>query len=214
MTNWITTGLLAAFLATTSLNVSANEFPIGRYVLKEDRTDAAVPLNVPSNIVFPTSIQTVGDAINFALKPTGYHVDLEGSPSAYLLFSHPLPESHRALGSLRLRTLLDALAGPAFSVTVNHLYRTVSFDSVLPLSATEIEVAQKVWSSRPIQPVALKTYTVSPGDTMARIASKHGIARSGWSTWINRTVRRNPSAFVANDPNRLLAGAQLELPNE
>ena len=76
---------------------------------------------------FPQEIATVGDALEHLLQRSGYRLDRERSPWARsILLPQPLPEVHRELGPIHLSEALGVLAGEAWKLSVNPLYRTLT----------------------------------------------------------------------------------------
>ena len=76
---------------------------------------------------FPQEIATVGDALEHLLQRSGYRLDRERSPWARsILLPQPLPEVHRELGPITLSEALGILAGEAWRLSVNPLYRTLA----------------------------------------------------------------------------------------
>lgn len=76
---------------------------------------------------FPQEIATVGDALEHLLRRSGYRLDRERSPWARsILLPQPLPEVHRELGPIHLSEALGVLAGEAWKLSVNPLYRTLT----------------------------------------------------------------------------------------
>jgi len=54
-------------------------------------------------------------------------------------------------------------------------------------------------------------YLVQPGDTLARIVSRHYGRVADPQELFTQIVAQNPRAFVGGDPNRLLSGVVLNL---
>ena len=122
----------AGFCAVASVNLPANDLPVGRYSLfAATPTEAqADPLQATINLQFPESVRTVGEAISRLLQDSGYR--LAGpeatEPDATYLFALPLPAVHRSLGPMSLKQALDTLAGPAFRLVEDPLHRLVDFE--------------------------------------------------------------------------------------
>ena len=123
--------LALAMLITVS-GASAEEVQIGRYA-----TVRAVPTLAQANLLsamvrvqFPGSVITVGQAVDHLLQTSGYRLASEAAadPSRAILLDLPLPEPHRALGPMPLKTALETLAGPAFRLVEDPLHRLVSFE--------------------------------------------------------------------------------------
>lgn len=82
---------------------------------------------------FPQEIATVGDALEHLLQRSGYRLDRERSPWARtILLPQPLPEVHRELGPIHLSEALGVLAGEAWKLRVNPLYRTLTIRPAEP----------------------------------------------------------------------------------
>jgi len=116
--------------------VAAEEVQVGRYA-----TVAALPtaeqielLSAIVNMAFPASIVTVGQAVRYLLQPSGYRLSSQGTsePIRETLLNLPLPEPHRALGPMPLKTALVTLAGPAFRLVEDPVHRLVSFERCEP----------------------------------------------------------------------------------
>ena len=82
------------------------------------------------NVAFPASVVTIGQAVHYLLQPSGYRLSPQGTsePIRETLLDLPLPEPHRALGPMPLKTALETLAGPAFRLVEDPVHRLVSFE--------------------------------------------------------------------------------------
>ncbi len=78
---------------------------------------------------FTQNIQTVGNAMNYLLRFSGYSLVPESQMSSALriTLSKPLPIIDRELGPMSLRDGLITLSGPAFYLTQNPVSRVVDF---------------------------------------------------------------------------------------
>ena len=85
------------------------------------------PLQITlTQVRFPQEIATVGEAMNHLLTRSGYRLDEQRSSWANaILMPQPLPEIHRDLGPIHLSEALAVLAGNAWRLKVNPLYRTL-----------------------------------------------------------------------------------------
>lgn len=85
------------------------------------------PLQVTlTQVRFPQEIATVGEAMNHLLTRSGYRLDEQRSHwASTILMPQPLPEVHRDLGPIYLSEALAVLAGNAWRLKVNPLYRTL-----------------------------------------------------------------------------------------
>nr|WP_310615676.1 PilL N-terminal domain-containing protein [Pantoea cypripedii] len=98
-----------------------------RYVLVSTDPIAAQrdPLSQIINISIPASQNpTVADALRYALKQSGYSLCATG-PANGVLYRQPLPAVHHQFGPIRLRTVLQILAGPAWQLEIDNVQRVV-----------------------------------------------------------------------------------------
>lgn len=87
------------------------------------------PLSVPVQISFPPTISTVGEAIDFALKNSGWQfVAFPEDKALNITVSRPLPKIHRQLGMMPLRELLQVLVGSTYTPVEDPVRRLYSFD--------------------------------------------------------------------------------------
>lgn len=101
----------------------------GRYTLVELRLDAGqqdlqqqiIELRIPA-----TNATTVGDAMRYVLRRSGYQL-CEGDPALATLWALPLPAAHLQLGPLPLNQTLQLLAGNAWHLSVDERARQVCF---------------------------------------------------------------------------------------
>lgn len=108
-----------------------DDIAIGRYV-----TTANKPLSAQRDLLsqtiqvrFPQNIQTIGDAMGYLLRFSGYALVDESRQNDALknTLKKPLPLVDREFGSMPLKDALTTLAGPAFSMTEDLLNREVNF---------------------------------------------------------------------------------------
>lgn len=115
-----------------AIDALALEVTVSRYSTISDEPSAVQrdPLAAPVTSTLPASVRTVGDAIEQLLAPSGYRLSppFAGDPDRAELLGLPLPEVHRALGALPLRTALQLLTGPAFTLVEDPVHRLVSFE--------------------------------------------------------------------------------------
>jgi conjugative transfer region protein (TIGR03748 family) len=69
---------------------------------------------------------TVGDALRYVLRHSGYQLCV-GGPDVQTLFALPLPAAHFQLGPMVLRSALLTLAGPGWTLRVDDLSRQLCF---------------------------------------------------------------------------------------
>lgn len=103
--------------------------PTARYTLVELRPDAGqqnlqqqiINLRIPA-----TATTTVGDAMRYVLRRSGYQL-CEGDPALATLWALPLPAAHLQLGPLPLNQTLQLLAGAAWHLSIDERARQVCF---------------------------------------------------------------------------------------
>jgi type IV pili sensor histidine kinase/response regulator len=85
-------------------------------------------------VEFPGSVTRVGQAVEHLLQPSGYRLSPQhvAEPTRQSLLNLPLPEPHRMLGPMPLKTALETLAGPAFRLVEDPVHRLVSFERCAP----------------------------------------------------------------------------------
>ena len=136
---------LAIAVLTHVSSAHAEEVQVGRYA-----TVRAVPtlaqvnlLAAPVTVQFPASVDTVGKAVEYLLRPSGYRLaaDAVADPARAALLDFPLPAVHRTLGPMALQSALETLAGPAYRLVEDPAHRLVSFE--------------RCPGSRPVQPPIL-----------------------------------------------------------
>lgn len=122
------TSLSVAALTTYAANVTQ----VNRYATVANKPLAAQinPLLAVQQIHFPQEIKSIGQAVNWWLKYSGFTlVTLEKQPeSLQMVMRQPLPQIDRNLGPLTVRDGLEVLVGQqVFTLIENPLLRQVSF---------------------------------------------------------------------------------------
>lgn len=85
------------------------------------------PLHQIVNINLPLNLKlTVGDALAWLLKQSGYSLCVDDHPTQFLV-GKPLPLSQYQLGPMRLEEALKTLAGPGWLMQTDVLNREVCF---------------------------------------------------------------------------------------
>jgi len=80
-------------------------------------------LSAITEIRFPPRVVNVGDAIDYLLHRTGYqHIRTQQSTPALAL---PLPQVHRHIGPIDVRSALRILVGPKWKIQENQIARAV-----------------------------------------------------------------------------------------
>jgi conjugative transfer region protein (TIGR03748 family) len=103
---------------------------VGRYVTVEDQAhdDQVNPLLAIGIFDFPTSIQTVGQAVNHVLLSSGYQLSHELSSDVKNTLAMQLPITNRHLGPLPITMLLEVLMGSdVYQLQIDPLHRLVNF---------------------------------------------------------------------------------------
>lgn len=122
--------VLIVFLTSTSF-ASVNKTMVGRYVSIENKPTQAQTdlLSQLIEVQFPQTVQTIGDAINYLLRYSGYSIvdDSHQSPSLKSTLKKLLPLVDRNFGPMSLRDGLSTLVGPAFVLIQDSLNREVNF---------------------------------------------------------------------------------------
>jgi len=119
-----------AVLAITSAS-AANQSLINRYITVKNKAmpEQINPLLAIQQIHFPQTIKTVGDAMHYWLRHSGYRLaDFAKQPNALKqVFDKPLPQTQRTLGPIRVIDGLEVIAGqPAFSITQDLITREIN----------------------------------------------------------------------------------------
>ncbi|MBD2816753.1 PilL N-terminal domain-containing protein [Xenorhabdus sp. Flor] len=99
----------------------------GRYVLISTDPTAAQrdPLSQLIEVHIPASQHpTVGDALRDVLSQSGYSL-CTAEKINDILYRQPLPSVHTQSGPVRLRTVLQFMAGPAWQLEVDDVQREV-----------------------------------------------------------------------------------------
>lgn len=125
----VLSGLL--FITSACFARESNDVQIGRYT-----TVTAIPKKAQQDLLsqtvqvrFPQNVQTIGDAMNYLLRFSGYSLipEAKQSQSLKLTLSKPLPAIDRDFGPMVLKDALITLAGSAFSLEQDPLNRQINF---------------------------------------------------------------------------------------
>ena len=195
---------------------------VGRYAaMRPGPTEAQRhPLQAVVHLQFPRQVRTVGRAVDYALRRSGYQLTSGVGP----LQDRALPEVHRSLGPMTIEQTLKTLAGPAYALRVNERLRTIAFVPVPSESSPATGSPGKRAPSRVAAldrrgpAVSARQYgPVRPGETLFPIATRLS-AGTGLSTeqMMLALLRANPDAFgrVRGQPNVnvLRCGVTLTVP--
>jgi conjugative transfer region protein (TIGR03748 family) len=123
--------LLGMFLSKTCL-ADGNVTQIGRYltVSNKPKISQIDLLSQTVQVRFPQNIQSIGDAMNYLLRFSGYSLASPAHTNSALkiTLSKPLPIIDRELGPVSLKEGLVTLSGPAFYLVENPVNRIVDFE--------------------------------------------------------------------------------------
>ena len=124
--------VVGAALWPGSWDLFAGDAQVGRYrsVLAGPTDGQANLLSAMVNVEFPAGVSTVGAAVHYLLRGSGYQLaaEMAADPARSDLLGLPLPEGHRSLGPMSLQDALETLGGPAFRLVEDPLHRLVSFE--------------------------------------------------------------------------------------
>lgn len=120
--------IVSAFL---SLNAFAQDgVQVGRYSTLSPTPPVAQvnPLDAVVRVTFPRAqVSTVGDAVNYLLLRSGYHLGAQQAEDVRSILALPLPEVHRQVGPYSVQTALGVLMGQSYALAVDHARREVDY---------------------------------------------------------------------------------------
>jgi len=124
--------VLAVLICCNAVAEETQEFTqLSRYTKINLNTDQQQrnPLKTIVSIKFPENIETVGQAMVYAMERSGYEIpNSKGlTEPARILLSRQLPQIHRSFEFVTLENLLKTLAGEAFSLLIDPISRQVNF---------------------------------------------------------------------------------------
>ena len=109
-----------------------NVTQIGRYltITNKPKFSQTNLLSQSIHVRFTQNIQTIGDAMNYLLRFSGYTLipETQMSLALKITLSKPLPIIDRELGPVTLCDGLTTLSGPAFYLTQDPINRTINFE--------------------------------------------------------------------------------------
>ena len=124
--------LLSSLAIVASQPTYADTTQLGRYLTIDNKPKIAQMdlLSQTFQVRFPTSVQTIGDAMEYLLKQSGYSLipEVKRSPELKATLSKPLPAIDRDFGPMKLKDGLSTLAGPVFTLVNDPLNRMVGFE--------------------------------------------------------------------------------------
>ena len=114
-----------------SFSDESNDTQVGRYITVENKPSYAQIdlLSQTIQIHFPQNVQTVGDAMNYVLRLSGYSLVPinQMNSSLKITLSKPLPAIDRSLGPMSLSAALCILVGTPFYLVNDPINRMVDF---------------------------------------------------------------------------------------
>jgi len=120
-------GLIFVF----SHEAMASSTQMGRYLTVENKPTHAQTdlLSQTIQVRFPANIKTIGEAMDYILRFSGYNLVPEHERSVDLknTLLKPLPAVDRDFGPMSLKDALVTLAGSAFALKTDPLNRTINF---------------------------------------------------------------------------------------
>lgn len=123
---------IAFGIVILSASVHAEQVVTDRYTLITPTPEGKEidPLSVNIQLSFPPSVKTVRDAVSFVLMNSGWVLALDKSNDEALgiTLERPLPQVHRKLSLMPLRTVLQVLVGRYYVPVEDPLRRIYTFD--------------------------------------------------------------------------------------
>lgn len=135
------------------LAIYANETDsqVGRYLTVSNKTNSSQIhlLSQSIQVRFPQEVKTIGDAINYLLRFSGYSLIAteQMNPALKTTISKPLPIIDRTLGPIALKAGLLTLVGSAFYIKEDPINRVVDFQ-LKPKFAKRYMIQQKTHSDK------------------------------------------------------------------
>ncbi|PKM35485.1 MAG: hypothetical protein CVV06_16060 [Gammaproteobacteria bacterium HGW-Gammaproteobacteria-10] len=87
------------------------------------------PLQVIITVTIPSDLQTVGEAVRYLLRRSGYGVESPPTlnPHAVRMFLNPLPDVQRSLGPMTLQDALTVLVTPELVPVIDPIRRRINY---------------------------------------------------------------------------------------
>lgn len=104
------------------------------------------PLQVVITVTIPSDLTTVGQAVHYLLRRSGYGVETPArlNPDALRMFLNPLPEVQRRIGPMTLRDALTILVTPEFVPVVDPIRRRINYEPTLVPEEKSIAVVTNI----------------------------------------------------------------------
>ncbi|NKB65230.1 MAG: pili assembly chaperone [Gammaproteobacteria bacterium] len=87
-------------------------------------------LAVTSAVIIPSDVETIGDALGWLLRDSGYRLASESvlSIDAQKMLELPLPSVHRRFEPMALKIVIALIVGPSFYLVQDPVYRLITFE--------------------------------------------------------------------------------------
>ena len=87
-------------------------------------------LAVTSAISIPSDIKSLGDALRWILRDSGYRLAADPvlSSEAHAMLKPPLPAAHRRFEPMPLKAVVALIVGPAFYIVQDPVHRLLAFE--------------------------------------------------------------------------------------
>lgn len=124
--------LVGIMFFVVAFNAMGSQVQTDRYTIitPKPTADELDPLSVNVELTFPPGVITVGDALKHVLDKSGWVLALAQSNDAALQITmdRPLPQVHRKMSLMPLRTVLQVLVGKHYVPVEDPLRRIYTFD--------------------------------------------------------------------------------------
>lgn len=127
----ITLGITLMGIAPLLTLAGEKSTQVGRYLTVANKPKQA-QINLMDQIIqirFPQDVHTVGEAVNYVLRFSGYSLISEKDMQSEVknTLEKPLPFIDREIGPVTLKDALTVLAGSAFHLSHDPVTRTINF---------------------------------------------------------------------------------------
>ena len=123
--------VLVGSVMMVSASAQTDYMQFGRYLTVTNRPSSNDQLDIKEIVrrQFPQRVKTVGGAVIYTLKNTGYQLvpTKRSTDSVRQLYKHPLPSYLRSVGPMPLENVLLALSGDAYQLVVDPVHRLITF---------------------------------------------------------------------------------------
>ena len=128
----------SAWAAQQLNSVKGAQAQIGRYsvIAVAPTAEQQDLLSVTKSITIADDINTVGDALHWLLRDSGYRLADHAvlSEGAIDMLDLPLPNAHRAFEPMPLKVVIELIVGPAFHLVQDPVHRLIGFERCADVS--------------------------------------------------------------------------------